>query len=81
MSRSKWKLKHTVFSPLQLKRKVWDRDLTLEEGLIGSTYYVYNGTKFLKLKIDELKIGLQEWYNGNHGVAIQEEICAILSII
>ncbi len=57
MSRSKWKLKHTVFSPQQLKRKVWDRDLTLEEGLIGSTYYVYNGIKFLKLKIDELKIG------------------------
>ncbi len=57
MSRSKWKLKHTVVSPTQLKRKLWNRDLILEEGLIGSTYYVYNGLKFLKLKIDDQKVG------------------------
>lgn len=43
--------------------------------------HVFNELKERGAELDELKIGLQEWYNGNHGVAIQEEICAILSTI
>jgi hypothetical protein len=42
---------------------------------------VFTALKESGAELDELKIGLQEWYNGNHGVAIQEEICVILSTI
>lgn len=42
---------------------------------------VFKAEKEKGAEMDALKVVLQEWYNGNHGVAIQEEICAILSTI
>ena len=44
-------------------------------------YSFFTAEKDKGAELDALKVTLQEWYNGNHGVAIQEEICAIISTL
>lgn len=58
MSRSKWKFKYIPTSLAKLtKRKIWDRDIIIQEKMVGLNPSVYNGQKFFRTRIDSEKVG------------------------
>ncbi len=57
MSRSKWKFKCIPTTLKKFKSKIWDRDLIIQNKLVGRNLSIYNGSQFFKLKIDKSKVG------------------------
>jgi len=57
MSRSKWKGPFVEKSILQKKLITWSRKSTILPFLLGHNITVYNGHKFVKIKVTENMIG------------------------
>jgi len=57
MSRSKWKGPFIEKSILKKKLKSWSRKSTVLPFLLGDSLAVYNGYKFVKIKITEDMLG------------------------
>lgn len=57
MSRSKWKFKYTKPLKKATASKIWDRDQILLSKTLNKTIYVYNGLQFVKVKVENLKLG------------------------
>lgn len=57
MSRSKWKFKCIPTSLKKFNKKIWDKDLLIQNKLVGHNLSVYNGSEFFPLKINNLKVG------------------------
>lgn len=57
MSRSKWKFKCIPTTFKKFKSKIWDRDLIIQNQLVGKNFSVYNGSQFFKFKVDYSKVG------------------------
>lgn len=57
MSRSKWKYKIIPTRLSFSSKKIWNRDLTIQENLIGRTISIYNGNSFIRLNVDSNHVG------------------------
>jgi ribosomal protein S19 len=60
MSRSKWKGFFTVNNNLKLEgKKVWNRNCTVPESMVGSFVFVHNGKEFKKILVIREKVGFK----------------------
>lgn len=67
--------------PILIIRNESDEDLFIWGPRPEACQLLFHNLKADNFTIDEQKIGLQQWYNENQGMAIQEEIISMLSSV
>jgi hypothetical protein len=67
--------------PKLIVRNEFNTDLVTWGPRPEKCHKMFTELKEKGFELNELKIALQEWYNGDNGVSIQEEICLCLETI
>lgn len=65
--------------PILIVRNESDEDLFIWGPRPEACQLLFHNLKADNLSIDEQKVALQQWYNENQGIAIQDEIISMLS--